>query len=218
MTQNATLPTYGAIYAFGDSLSDAGNLSIVSTASVEPVSPPYYKEQYGTMTGNVFSNGPTWAQDLSTFLGLGTLAPSVAGGTDFAYGGADTGPTPQNANDPEVQEISLPSQIVQFQTAVPSPSANALYTLSIGSNDLLDILGNTGLTAQQQAVDVSDAVANEISFVKQLVAGGARNLLVLDVPDLGKAPAIYPGAGQRQRCALGRSRSGGLAARPRVQY
>jgi hypothetical protein len=46
MTQNATLPTYGAIYAFGDSLSDAGNLSIVSTASgaVEPVSPPYYKE------------------------------------------------------------------------------------------------------------------------------------------------------------------------------
>ena len=33
MTQNATLPTYGAIYAFGDSLSDAGNLSIVSTAS-----------------------------------------------------------------------------------------------------------------------------------------------------------------------------------------
>jgi phospholipase/lecithinase/hemolysin len=195
MTQNATLPTYGAIYAFGDSLSDAGNLSIVSTASgaVEPVSPPYYKEQYGTITGNVFSNGPTWVQDLSTFLGLGTLAPSVAGGTDFAYGGADTGPTPQNANDPEVQEISLPSQIVQFQTAVPSPSANALYTLSIGSNDLLDILGNTGLTAQQQAVDVSDAVANEISFVKQLVAGGTRYLLVLDVPDLGKAPAITQG-------------------------
>lgn len=195
MTQNATLPTYGAIYAFGDSLSDAGNLSIVSTASgsAEPVSPPYYKEQYGTITGNVFSNGPTWVQDLSISLGLGILAPSLAGGTDFAYGGADTGPTPQNANDPEVQKISLPSQIVQFQTAVLSPSANALYTLSIGSNDLLNILGDIGLTAQQQAIDVSGAVANEISFVKQLVAEGARNLLVLDVPDLGKAPSITQG-------------------------
>ena len=194
MPQNSVLPTYGAIYAFGDSLSDAGNLSL-TTAIVgsTPVSPPYYRENYGPVSGNVFSNGPTWVQDLSIALKLGTLAPSLAGGNDFAYGGAETGQTPQNVGNPQIQAISLPSQIVQFQTKVPTPSANALYTVSIGANDLLDTLGNADLTAQQRTTDVNAAVANEISFVKQLVGDGARNLLVLAVPDLGKTPTVLQG-------------------------
>jgi phospholipase/lecithinase/hemolysin len=195
MSQTSGLPGYSALYAFGDSLSDAGNLSIATKVfgATTPVSPPYYQEQYGTTTGNVFSNGPTWVQDLSLTLGLGTLAPSLTGGTDFAYGGAETGPTPQNAGDPEIQAISLPAQLVQFETAVPHPAANALYTLSIGANDLLSILADTGLSAQQQTADVTDAVANEVSFVNDLVKDGAKNLLVLDVPDLGKTPDVMDG-------------------------
>ncbi len=194
MSQSTSLPTFGAIYAFGDSLSDAGNLSITtSIVGAEPVSPPYLQEKYGPITGNVFSNGPTWVQDLSIALGLGTLAPSLAGGTDFAFGGAETGTTPQNSNDLKIQAVSLPAQLTDFQTGVPGPSASALYTLSIGSNDLLDILANTGLTAQQQTDDVNDAVANEITFVNHLIADGAKNLLVLDVPDLGKTPDITQG-------------------------
>jgi phospholipase/lecithinase/hemolysin len=195
MSQNSAPPSYSAIYAFGDSLSDAGNLSITTSAAgaTKPVSPPYYKEQYGPITGNVFSNGPTWVQDLSIALGLGTLAPSLAGGTDFGYGGAESGTTPQNASDPEILAISLPAQIVEFQTAVSKPSPNALYTLSIGSNDLLDILASPGLTAQQQTTDVDDAVANEIAFVKQLVTDGAKNLVLLGVPDIGKAPNVMEG-------------------------
>src|ERR1700676_2560923 len=82
MSQTLGLPTYSALYAFGDSLSDAGNVSIVTAAAfaTDPVSPPYYKEQYGPFAGHVFSNGPVWVQDLSIALGLGTLAPSLAGG------------------------------------------------------------------------------------------------------------------------------------------
>ena len=195
MSQNSSLPTYSAIFAFGDSLADAGNLSIATTAtgSTEPVSPPYFAEKYGSISGNVFSNGPTWVQNLSIALGLGTLKPSLIGGTDFAYGGAETGTTPQNAGNLQIQAISLPAQVTQFHAAVPNPSSAALYTLSIGSNDLLDILANPGLTTQQQTTDVNDAVANEISFVKQLVSDGAKNLLVLDVPDLGKAPYVTQG-------------------------
>lgn len=82
---------------------------------------------------------------------------------------------------------------MEFQTEVPKPSPNALYTLSIGSNDVLDILASPGLTAQQQTTDVDDAVANEIAFVKQLVTDGAKNLLVLGVPDIGKAPNVMEG-------------------------
>ena len=131
---SSSLPTYSAIYAFGDSLSDAGNLSI-STVGTTPVSPPYYKQQYGILSGNVFSNGPTWVQNLSIALGLGKLAPSLAAGTDFAYGGAETGSTPQNADLPAYAAVSLPAQLSEFQTQVPSRSANALYTLSVGAND-----------------------------------------------------------------------------------
>jgi phospholipase/lecithinase/hemolysin len=192
LAMSSSLPTYGAIYAFGDSLSDAGNLSI-STAGTTPVSPPYYKQQYGILSGNVFSNGPTWVQNLSIALGLGTLAPSLAGGTDFAYGGAETGSTPQNADLPAYAAISLPAQLSEFRTQVPSPSANALYTLSVGANDIDDILATPTLTAQQQTTDVNTAVANEISFVSHLIGDGARNLLVLDVPDLGKIPEITQG-------------------------
>ena len=194
MPQNPELPSYSAIYAFGDSLSDAGNISLATAiVGATPVSPPYYQEQYGTVSGCVFSNGPTWVQDLSNALGLGTLSPSLAGGGDFAYGGAETGQTPQNASNSQVQTISLPAQVAQFQAAVPAPSANALYTVPIGANDLLDILRSTGLTPSQQTADVDAAVANEVSFAKQLAGDGATNLLVLDVPDLGRTPTVLQG-------------------------
>ncbi len=195
MSQTLGLPTYSALYAFGDSLSDAGNVSIVTAVANggEPVSPPYYKEQYGAFAGHLFSNGPVWVQDLSTALGLGTLAPSLAGGTDFAYGGAETGSTPQNAGDTTTQLLSLPSQLTQFQTLVPDPSPNALYTLSIGANDVLDILANASLTVQQQATDIADSVANEIGFIRNLIGDGAKNLLVMDVPDLGTTPDVTEG-------------------------
>jgi len=195
MPQNPALAAFSAVYAFGDSLSDAGNLSILTTAAgaTQPVSPPYYKQQYGPISGNVFSNGPTWVQNLSLALNLGTLAPSLAGGTDFAYGGAETGSTPQNGGDLRIQAISLPTQLGQFKARVPAPSANALYTVSIGANDLLGILAKPNLTTQQQTADVNAAVANEIDFVKQLVSNGAKSLLVLDVPDLSKTPIVTLG-------------------------
>src|ERR1700722_1332016 len=195
MSQTTSLPTFSNIFAFGESLSDAGNLSITTTAtgSTQPVSPPYFQEKYGSISGNIFSNEPTWVQNLSIALGLGTLKPSLIGGTDFAFGGAETGTTPQNAGNLQIPAISLPAQFTQFHTAVPNPSATALYTLSIGSNDLLDILANPGLTTQQQTTDVNDAVANEFSFINQLVSDGAKNLLLLDVPDLGKTPDVTQG-------------------------
>ena len=193
MATTTALPTYGAIYAFGDSLSDAGNLSIVTQAA-EPVSPPYYLQNYGTLSAAVFSNGPTWVQNLALALNLGTLAPSFAGGNDFAVGGAETGATPQNAANTQIQAISLPAQLARFAANVAHPAANALYTISIGANDVLAILGATGLTAQQQATDVADAVANELGFVASLAAAGAKNLIVMNVPDLGKTPDVTSGA------------------------
>ncbi len=174
---------YSALYVFGDSLSDAGNAYIATqkVPPIQPVSPPYYH--------GVFSNGPVWAQDLSLSLGLPPLTASLAGGTDFAYGGAQTGTTPLHT----ANRTDLPAQLTQFQKAIPKPAPNALYTLWIGSNDLfaaLSALGAGTLTQAGAKTDLAAAVANVDQFVAGLAADGAKNLLVLTVPDLGVTPAI----------------------------
>ena len=166
---------YPAIYAFGDSLTDTGNVSLATLGTV-PVSPPYADRS--------FTNGPVWVQDLAHNLGLPPLNPSLAGGTDFAYGGAETGQTPVHTLNP----TDLMSQYTQFLTQAPTPQPGSLYAVWIGSNDVLDIANNSTLTPPQQQTAVADAVNNEVAVIGGLAAHGAQNLLVLNVPDLGKTP------------------------------
>jgi phospholipase/lecithinase/hemolysin len=165
---------FSAVYAFGDSLSDAGNVSL-GTLGVVPVSPPY--------SDGRFTNGNVWVQDLSQNLGLPPVKPSLAGGTDYAYGGAETGGTAVHAENP----TDLPSQLGQFVAGVPNPSPTALYTVWAGSNDVLDIANST-LTPVQQQSTVEQAVANETNFITGLAAHGAKDIVVLNVPDLGSTP------------------------------
>ncbi len=179
----ATSP-YGTLYAFGDSLSDAGNVAILTHGALPP-SPPY--------SDGRFSNGPIWVQDLAERLGLPAVRPSLAGGTDFAYGGAETGTTPSHTAGP----TDLPAQLAQFRMEEPQPLPNALYTVWIGTNDVL-AGGNPGADA---LATVSAAVGNEMQFLDGLVADGARNLLVLDVPDLGTTP-LGAGQGAAQAASL----------------
>jgi phospholipase/lecithinase/hemolysin len=166
---------YSAIYAFGDSLTDIGNDSLATTGLV-PVSPPYADRS--------FSNGPVWVEHVAQSIGLPAVQPSLAGGTNFAYGGAETGQTPVHSLSP----IDLASQYSQFLAQVSSPQPGALYTIWIGSNDVLDIANNTSLTPAQQQASVTAAVNNEISVISGLAAHGAQDFLVLNVPDLGKTP------------------------------
>jgi phospholipase/lecithinase/hemolysin len=70
---------------------------------------------------------------------------------------------------------------------VPNPSPTALYTVWAGSNDVLDIANSTETPVQQQA-SVQQAVSNETGFIDGLIAHGAKDLVVMDVPDLGKTP------------------------------
>ena len=170
----STPGSYSQIYAFGDSLSDAGNI-YTATAHLLPASP--YDDGH-------FSNGPTWVEDLANDLGLPALTPSLLGGTDFAFGGAETGQEAlHNRNI-----LDLPSQLAQFVSAAPSPAPGALYTLSIGANDVLDSIGAYAANPSGAIANIGQAVANETSFIAALAADGARNVLVMNVPDLGKAP------------------------------
>ncbi|HTA47633.1 MAG TPA: SGNH/GDSL hydrolase family protein [Bryobacteraceae bacterium] len=166
-----------AIYAFGDSLTDVGNAFIATGGAIPGA--PYFNGE--------FSNGPIWIQDLAAGLGLAPLTPSLGGGTDFAVGGADTGSTPYHAAN--LSDLLSPGgQIASFELTHPAADPNALYTIWIGANDVRDILA-TLPTAPQAAADIAAAVSNIDTAINDLAASGAKNFLIVTVPDLGLTPA-----------------------------
>jgi phospholipase/lecithinase/hemolysin len=172
---DVTAPTGGftKVCAFGDSLSDAGNVDTATLGQVP--SAPY--------SDGRFSNGNVWVQDLAQNVGLPPLQPSLKGGTDYAYGAGQTGPTAVHTQTP----IDLPSQLAQFELNTPNPSPDALYTVWAGSYDVIATANSTE-TAAQQAATVQQAVNNEVQFIDDLIAHGAKDLVVLGVPDLGVTP------------------------------
>ena len=170
---------YTALFAFGDSLSDAGNDYLID-GHTDPVS-PYYQGH--------FSNGLTWVEDLSHMLGFSGPRPSLAGGNDFAFGGAETGPTAIEGINPG----DLLFQVAQYAVVHPKPVAGALYTLDIGGNDIfkaLDEFHAGQISSSVISTVMAQAETNTIHAVDELFTLGVRNLVFYEVPDLGLAPHL----------------------------
>jgi phospholipase/lecithinase/hemolysin len=175
-----TAQAYSALYVFGDSLSDAGNVFLATNAQ-QPAA-PYANGQY--------SNGPTWVQDLAGSLGLGSVTASLAGGTDYAYGGSTTG---YAVPGPTAAVPTLTQQVAAFSATVSGVApSTALYSVWSGANDLFAILSNglgTGTLNATQAVQAAAGAAGvEASAIATLAAAGAKNFIVPLLPDLGKTP------------------------------
>ncbi len=150
------------IVAFGDSLSDVGNTYL---ASGIPPSPPYYQGHY--------SNGPIWLEYLANSLGVAAPTASLAGGTDYAWGGAETGSGLSYEGTPNIG-----SQISTY-LASNTPLSTQLITIWGGANDFL----NGGVT------NPAVPVANLISEISTLAAAGGKQFLVPNLPLLGDLPA-----------------------------
>src|SRR5271165_4400669 len=116
----ANAGTIDAIYSFGDSLSDVGNVFHLTGIPA----PPYVNGQ--------FSNGPVWLQSLAAGLGLAPLTASLLGGTDYAYGSGETGNTSFDTANPITDLLGATGQIAQFQSSHATADPNALYTVWIG--------------------------------------------------------------------------------------
>jgi phospholipase/lecithinase/hemolysin len=175
----ATAAPFTAIYAFGDSLSDAGN-DFILTGGAVPAS-PYFAGH--------FSNGPTWIEDLSQNLDLGTLRPLLAGGSDYAFGGAATGPAVPGATA-IVPNITQQVDLFSLLTLGHAPSTG-LYSLWIGSNDViqaLDDIAATTLTIPEAQADLAAAAQTAAEALQTLASEGAKRFIVPLVPDIGKAP------------------------------
>ena len=192
---------YSSLFAFGDSLSDAGNLFLEDQGKA-PVSP---------YVGGHFSNGPTWVEDLSGMLGLGPMTPFLGpeNGDNFAFGGAQTGSTEINPPNPSSPiHIDFPDQINAYDLLNPVPVKDALYTVDIGANDIMNALAAyAGGQIKLPEVDkvVTEAESNTINAVIALFGLGARALLFYEVPNLGLTPRFEGTAFQSLASSLAES-------------
>ena len=180
---------YTSMVVFGDSLSDSGNNSAVLGNNGGPVTGNTYVPTNGPYTTGVYSNGPVWASDVASALGL-TLTPSQLGGTNFAYGGATTGtPGPGPGGFP----FSLVTQANQYLASTGNvASPTSLYVIEGGGNNVRAALAAIAGGAQigpTVAATAAAYAANIGAIVNGLQAAGATHIVVWDTPNAGTAPA-----------------------------
>lgn len=158
---------FNQIVAFGDSLSDAGNV-FLATSGTTP-NPNYY-------SNGRYTNGAVWVQNLSLKFNSGALTPNLSGGFDYAWGGAFL----HNTNN-GLSAAGTPNtgtQIAAFLGDHGSFTSNQLVTLWAGANDILQGYTNLG----QMITDLDGQI-------RTLAQNGAKNILVPNMVPLGLSPA-----------------------------
>ena len=178
----ASAVPFRGIVVFGDSLSDTGNVFAVTELVLEesiPVSPPYFRGR--------FSNGPVWVEILAEMLGL-KLSPFLKGGTNFAFGGAETGLDKKALFEHDIDELipSIRTQVTTFlvQHLFDKADPAALYIIWGGANDLRDAL----VTTTDPFAEARVAVNNLVAAIEDLADARAVYFLVPNMPNLGRTP------------------------------
>ncbi|MBL9190164.1 MAG: autotransporter domain-containing protein [Opitutaceae bacterium] len=176
--------TFTNQYSFGDSLSDSGNLFAATRLLGAPNPPPPYFQ-------GRFSNGPVFTELLGNNLALAAATPvAVRSSLNFAFGGSMAGGT--NALPP-----SLTLQIGLFQQRGITPQRTDLFTVLAGANDLIPVLTAASTPTNPAALDAAGfAAAQSVATgVQSLIGLGAKNLVVLGLPNLGLTPRTLAAGG-----------------------
>ncbi|RAK56450.1 autotransporter domain-containing protein [Phenylobacterium deserti] len=203
---------FNGVVVFGDSLSDAGNISIASGSPV--------RTRFTTNPGLVTFEG------VAQYYGL-PLAPSLAGGTDFAFGGAGF---TVNAPGTPAGVPTITTQVNSYLAARPTLDPQTLYGLWGGANDIFyhataagagttadaliaqrtvglppaaaaqvaaqirtQVAAAAGVaaveTSEQAARAVGAAADQQVALINRLQDAGARYLVVMNLPDVGLTPS-----------------------------
>jgi outer membrane lipase/esterase len=185
---------FSAVISFGDSLSDAGQYAALP--------PPFYFGAQGSFTTNP---DDVWTQVLASSYGLSQTA-SLAGGTNYAWGGAPTSfavqtvPFPLQCVPATLPCRSVAQQIGQHLAANGGHAdGDALYTYWAGANDLFNYLGAAGaglITSGQAQQFTGASAATAVGEIAALQAAGAQHIVVLNLPDIGLTPSFRGTASQ----------------------
>ena len=119
----------------------------------------------------ISSNGRVWADFLSERLGVDLL--------DMAYSSAQTDYHPAT----DSAKWGFCWQIDEYLNTMGPATADRLYIIWIGGNDLLRRKG-------PPARIIDNAVTNIAIGIDRLIAAGAQNFLVMNMPNLGITPLM----------------------------
>jgi phospholipase/lecithinase/hemolysin len=163
--QNVGLKRFTNVVIFGDSLSDTGNVYNL-TNGTWPISPPYYLGR--------FCNGPNWVDKLN-----------ISEISNYAYGSATTD---NNFVQGFTKLNTIPVPGVRQQIAMYFNNTNksninfpsTLYILWAGGNDFIF---NSSLT-------IPSIINSLMNSVRDLLASGAKNILVFNQPPFYAFPYI----------------------------
>lgn len=173
---------FDQVVVFGDSLSDIGNDFIGSELLLGPgngiPAAPYFAGR--------FSNGPVWVEYVNGKLGLPALTPGLAGGTNWAFGGAQSGFGLSPLVAPNVG-----GQLELYGLTNPTISDRQLFVMWAGPNDFWN--GQT---------DPSVPVENLGSHLRSIIAAGGEHFLVPNLPPLGETPDHRNNAAERDALNL----------------
>lgn len=186
---------YSNLVVFGDSLADSGNNAAVFDTQIAPpgtppgtlrtptpISSPAFIPQQPYATDR-YSNGPVWVEYLASKIGLNAKA-SLLGGTNFAFGGAQTGPG--GGSFP----FSLTDQVEMYLGgAGGAADGNALYVVVGGGNDARAAVDVAALGGDPTAI-IEAYVLNVANILTRLSTAGAQHILFVNVPNIGLTPAL----------------------------
>jgi hypothetical protein len=196
---NCANAAYVNLYVFGDSLSDAGN-----AYAITGFYPPFPYAQR-------FSNGPVAVEQLAAGLGIAGFGPSASGGTDYAVGGAQTGPDIFTGSDNYLTYAGLSAlantgielQVGNFAGAPPAfdPSTSLFFVWG-GANDLFAALTINPSAAPTVAAGAVANLANEIGALAAIGADPVR----AELGRFGGTQRVVPGVQRGSRVRAGPAR------------
>lgn len=200
-------PKFTAQVSFGDSLSDVGSYRVATIGSTAT-------NYVGQFTINAAPGTPTnWTQMTAAKLGLPQPCAAAVGGFGIArnpaagistvgcYGYSQGGARVSNAagvgnvgaGGPMTEPVT--TQIANHLTAIANQfSGNEVVFVMAGANDVFTQAGLYGagaisLTAATTAVQ---AAAGELAIAvkTQIIANGAKYVVVVNVPDIASTPQV----------------------------
>ncbi|MGF1674790.1 MAG: phytase, partial [Rivularia sp. (in: cyanobacteria)] len=161
--------------AFGDSTTDVGNV-FLATEQTFPSSPPYFNGR--------FSNGPLIPELLAEEIGLSASTPFLAGGTNYAFGGAELG-TGDDGGEPRIGEQ------INLYLQTDAPTATDLFFISGGGNSIFPNLDLTPEELVNNIPEEVDVLVEELlGHITTLANAGAEHFVIANIVPLGATPLI----------------------------
>ncbi|QWT19883.1 SGNH/GDSL hydrolase family protein [Bacillus sp. NP157] len=157
--------------AFGDSLSDTGNMRTASRTILGLVPRTESLPSSSWFDGR-FSNGPTWIEYLATRHGLVL--------SNWAVGGAQT----RNSQAGMIHGIDrqIDNFFEHMRFARGYDPSRTLFTFMVAGNDFVN-----------DTKHATDIVVQQRDSLLKLVRHGARKVIVVNLPDVTKAPVFRMG-------------------------